>query len=306
MPDNLREMWRRYSTNSNHSAFSSVATEYWNDETVGDDQHEMAEQLSNYIGYHSRDKREYNMSEWGSMGTLMACCGSRSFSEQDLTHEDRCMVGAIREYTDQAYDRGSFATDEALLELWNTAFPTATISESDNDPRWLRLGFSSSIPSTDGAGQVGLNQLQYLAANYPTRFKRLVRQSKDLKYPFASSCFNVTRLVLAFFNLSDGDSPLQGVDRASLWQMTNFLALYRSAQNEEGESVLDELFCALVDKVHMKWVELWVGPSHKSRDPTGRGNEVRVLSAVFDANSKFWSEPRHDLNEVTEISGLKL
>mmetsp|Transcript_126804 Transcript_126804/g.406018 ORF Transcript_126804/g.406018 Transcript_126804/m.406018 type:complete len:121 (-) Transcript_126804:276-638(-) len=81
-----------------------------------------------------------------------------------------------------------------------------------------RLGFQSNTPRTDvRAGRFALDQLHYLAATYPEKLRQLVRQAEELDYPLAIGCFNLTHMVVVFFDLCNDVtvSPVAGASPAN-------------------------------------------------------------------------------------------
>merc|ERR1719322_414014 len=80
-----------------------------------------------------------------------------------------------------------------------------------------------------------------MAVMYPENLRQWVRQAEELEYFFAISCFNV--------------SPVPGAKPASREQRKHFLRLCFGSPYSAA-TVLNELFVALVERLHRIWTEM--------------------------------------------------
>eukprot|EP00929_Paragymnodinium_shiwhaense_P038371 TRINITY_DN20275_c0_g1_i1.p1 TRINITY_DN20275_c0_g1~~TRINITY_DN20275_c0_g1_i1.p1 ORF type:complete len:462 (-),score=72.23 TRINITY_DN20275_c0_g1_i1:168-1553(-) len=315
--DIARLRWRRRSSDRRHSVVSttsavsasSAATEYWVDDTVSAEQKDLAQQFNDervrQNGRSGLIDGLFPIMEWYSFGT--GCCAQRAGHGgfEEISQADRGALTGLRAHCTQAFELDSSTTEAALLEIWNAALPSSiSLPNLKKDVRWQEnLGFSSAVPNTGVCGQFALLQLQYLAQAQPLHFKKMAKQAKELRYPFARTCFNLSHLILVFFRLGDGDGPLgPWVDQATSWQQHNFLSMCRRSEAAGGGlKVLHELFCVLVDRMHCACVDAWVGSAAALCEQM-----PRLLKSAYDAHSKYWERSRIDIDDVHLLPEFRL
>lgn len=203
-----------------------------------------------------------------------------------------------KEHCSRPFDASSLETQQALVEIWNAAFPEEPIATAEDGEHWKRLGFQSSTPGTDvRAGNLALHQLHRLAASRPQLFRRLAAEAQEAGYPLACSCFNVTQLLVIFFGLTKQPavSPVSGARRAGPWQLRNFAELCGGCP-EGPAAVLDELFVALAERLHDVWRLL------RAKEGLSLMDFERALQEVYEANSRFWRCPHASLEELRALA----
>jgi len=224
-----------------------------------------------------------------SGGSPCACCFGRAKIE--LNRGDRDSLWQLRDGPcNEPFDAQSPDTDRLLVEIWNSAFPAEPIVEADTSPRWPRLGFQSSNPRTDvRTGRFALLQLHYFFRTYPEKAQQVVLQSKTTDFPLAICCFNLTHMVIVFFDLYNSQtvSPISGAAQADLWQLKNFASLC----NGQAKVVLDELLCVLIEYLNLTWKDMCVKENANLMD------FPKAMRKVYDAHAEFWSVPRRDISE---------
>lgn len=198
------------------------------------------------------------------------------------------------------YTRGPEG-DSLLCEIWNAAFPDNRLDEFARSEGWKSLGFQSSDPHTDiRAGRFALDQLHYMAVMYPESLRQWVRQAEELEYFFAISCFNVSHLIVVFFDLVDiaAVSPVPGAKPASREQRKHFLRLCFGSPYSAA-TVLNELFVALVERLHRIWTEM------REKEECNVMQHFQIaLRGVYAANCAFWSRPHQGVEELRLMASL--
>eukprot|EP00930_Biecheleria_cincta_P050466 TRINITY_DN35639_c0_g1_i1.p1 TRINITY_DN35639_c0_g1~~TRINITY_DN35639_c0_g1_i1.p1 ORF type:complete len:268 (-),score=49.46 TRINITY_DN35639_c0_g1_i1:84-887(-) len=190
------------------------------------------------------------------------------------------------------FEPQSTEVESMLREIWAAAFCGDSLGHDLRSESWMRLGFQSSDPRTDvRAGLFALEQLHYMAVMYPEKLRQLVRQAADLEYFFAISCFNLTHMLLVFFDLFDraAVSPVQGAEQASVEQLGNFSSLCSSSPYS-AVTVLNELFVALSERLHKTWKNM-----RASKDCNVMQHFHEALQSVHETHSVFWNQPHDDV-----------
>jgi len=226
----------------------------------------------------------------GPGSTCNCCLGKRD--KPELSLEEKQVLKDLREaYCNEPFDANSSQTDRFLVEIWNMAFPGELVDKADNSPRWTRLGFQSNNPRTDvRTGLFPLLQFRYFLKNYPDKAQQLVRQAETFEYPIAITSFNLTHMIVVFFDLfgSHTVSPVSGAEQANLEQLRNFSSLCKSA----GNVVLDELLCVLLQRLHLTWKHM------KAVENANLMDFPKALRSVYDAHSEFWKVPRKEISDL--------
>lgn len=240
------------------------------------------------------DRRPVRLEDHARTGKwdCMVCCLPRT--SVGLSPAERSALWQLRDdHCNVPFQADSSETDRMLCDIWNLVFPAESIREADNSKRWQRLGFQSSNPRTDvRTGCYALQQLHYFASNHTQLVQQLVQQSQDLDYPFAITCFNVTHMVVVFFDLFNMEtvSPVSGAAPASLTQLQNFASLCCKSIHG-ARTVLDELVCALMERVHLTWKDMRVSQNcNLMAFP-------EALKKTYDVNASFWNSPRQETTD---------
>lgn len=197
------------------------------------------------------------------------------------------------------FEPKSTEVERVFREIWDAAFCGQPLGEGIRSESWKRLGFQSSDPRTDvRAGRFALDQLHYLAVMYPERLQNLVSQAIELEYFFAISCFNLTQMVLLFFDLFDraAMNPVPGAGIASVKQLRNFARMCSSSPYSAA-TVLNELFVALAERLHKTWKSMRV-----SRNCNVMQHFQEALLSVHDAHSVFWTESHEDVADFCLVA----
>jgi len=200
-------------------------------------------------------------------------------------------------YCNTAFDPTCATTERRLREIWNRAFPEEPIQSAVNGERWVKLGFQAATPCTDiRAGSLGLDQLYYFASKYPERLRRFAGEAQTLGYPFACSCFNISHIIALFFDLytTPAMNPVPGARVAGHRQLDNFARLCTFSP-DSTHVVLDELFCALVERLHETWRIM------RATEDCSMMDFPRALREVYDGNAAFWQHRHSDIADLDEI-----
>lgn len=225
------------------------------------------------------------------------CCGSRG--KADISKDDRNALWTLRDdHCNMPVVRDSVETDRLLQDIWNSAFPDEPILRALPSQNWKRLGFQGTDPRTDvRSGVFPLQQLHYLAVTYPKRMETFCRQAKELDYFFAITCFNLSHMILVFFDLFNGHtvSSVAGAVPATRPQIINFARLC-SRCRDGPVTVLNELFVALVELMHNTWKDM-----RASGNCNVMQHFYQAMSTVFDAHVDFWNEPRYELADLNDL-----
>merc|ERR1719322_1053931 len=123
-----------------------------------------------------------------------------------------------------------------------------------------------------------------MAVMYPENLRQWVRQAEELEYFFAISCFNV--------------SPVPGAKPASREQRKHFLRLCFGSPYSAA-TVLNELFVALVERLHRIWTEM------REKEECNVMQHFQIaLRGIYAANCAFWSQPHQGVEELRLMASL--
>lgn len=116
-------------------------------------------------------------------------CSTSSFK---LSEEELEALNTLRSQSRIPYNRENQAHQSLLKQLWSTVFPTEDPPLDLKSEKWKEIGFQNKDPASDfrGAGVFGLEQLLYMASNYPQEFSDIASNSSS--YSFAISGLNIT------------------------------------------------------------------------------------------------------------------
>ncbi|KAM0052440.1 putative ELMO domain-containing protein [Helianthus debilis subsp. tardiflorus] len=102
---------------------------------------------------------------------------------------------------------------EALRALWKAAFPEEELRDLISE-QWKEMGWQGKDPSTDfrGGGFISLENLLYLARNFPKSFQDLLKKQEGERamweYPFAVAGVNITFMLIQMLDLEAGTITL--------------------------------------------------------------------------------------------------
>lgn len=224
----------------------------------------------------------------------IVCLGPRYVIH--LTDFERDAVWHMRRHVVNNPKPDDADLQKQVLLLWNTAFPDQKLEMFEKGQRWKKLGFQGTDPSTDvRTGSWPLEQLVALATHHPIEFRRMVQEASDPSsfYLFAISCFNVSHMLVLFFDLHTfaSVSPIGKVARASKRQLRNLARLVvRECQANDVDVsanicklVLNEVFMELLGVVHRDWMLL-----SQAGAKTSLIDFPKALRKGYDVNSSFW------------------
>lgn len=227
-----------------------------------------------------------------SVWNSVACCGARTGTA--IGARDRDALWELRDGCNVAFDT-NVSTDRLFCDIWNAAFPESSMTEVIKSDDWKRLGFQGKDPRTDvRTGRFVLDQLHYLAVVYPEKTRQLVKQAEELDYYFAITCFNLTHMLLVFFDLVNAAtvSPVKGAVEADLDQLKHFAHLCSSSQGGALEA-LNELFVVVVEKMHQTWKDMRVSQNCNVMQHFGE-----AMSSVYKDHAELWDKPRHQVADL--------
>lgn len=117
------------------------------------------------------------------------CC---TCGKNNLTEEELESLNSLRARSRVSFVKENQLHLSMLKHLWELCFPSEEVPEDCKSSNWKTLGFQGNDPSTDfrGAGLFGLQQLIFIAENYPQEFSMIRKNAVD--YSFAISALNVS------------------------------------------------------------------------------------------------------------------
>ncbi|GAB4861989.1 hypothetical protein Ancab_037243 [Ancistrocladus abbreviatus] len=188
---------------------------------------------------------------WLGRGLSCVCAQRRESDARpsfDLTSaQEECLL-RLQSRIDVAYDSSNPDHQEALRALWKAAFPTEELSGLIS-VQWKEMGWQGKDPSTDfrGGGFISLENLLFLARNFPKAFQDLLRKQEGdramWEYPFAVAGVNITFMLIQMLDL-EAVKPRTLVGATFL----KFLA--------ENESAFDHLYCIAFKLLDHQWLEM--------------------------------------------------
>lgn len=121
-----------------------------------------------------------------------SCCQRCYLSRFKLSIAELENLNILRQNARKAFDQDNERHKKLLKELWEKVFSDHEYPIDGKSDKWKELGFQGKDPSTDfrGAGIFGLEQLIYLARQYPSEFIAMKQTAKN--YSFAISALNIT------------------------------------------------------------------------------------------------------------------
>lgn len=226
---------------------------------------------------------------------------------KELTETERDALWHLRRQVVNSPKPEEIEIQKQALFIWNAAFPDKKANKFETGDQWKLLGFQGRDPATDvRTGAWPLEQLLELAKQYPEELQRMVTNANagPSEYLFAITCFNVSHMLVMFFDLNAAPSvsPLSNVPRATKQQLRNLARLIVrecEANNtpisaQVCRRVLNELFHEVMSFVHKAWMDMVAA---------GKGSMTlmdfpKALRKGFDVNSAFWENPCDNLDSL--------
>jgi hypothetical protein len=213
---------------------------------------------SGYMLAQGKSPDETWLSRFISEYLLCGCiCDPRKPHEPALTDDEEDFLEFMRSYMERPFDSSNPDHLQLFKSVWRSTFP-GTETPKDVDEKWTKLGFQSSNPRTDiRTGLHSLESLEYLSRNYTEEFRIMVIEASDSasEYPFAASCASLAFSLIIFFKLNTKTAvnPVGSASgtRTAIKQFIRLSLLDRNA--------FDEIFCALVRRVHKEWMRQTAG-----------------------------------------------
>ncbi|XP_012088318.1 ELMO domain-containing protein A isoform X1 [Jatropha curcas] len=173
---------------------------------------------------------------------------NEKFLDNPLTPFQEQRLKKLQERLQVPFDETRPDHQEALLSLWNCAFPDVTLKGMISN-QWKEMGWQGANPSTDfrGCGFISLENLLFFARTYPVSFRRLLFKQGGKRatweYPFAVAGINVSFMLIQMLDLqSEKPKNLPGI---------NFLKLLG-----EDESAFDVLYCLAFELMDAQWLAM--------------------------------------------------
>ncbi|KAK1413440.1 hypothetical protein QVD17_35213 [Tagetes erecta] len=187
------------------------------------------------------------------LGRSLSCvCVQRKAGDSrpsfDLTPAQEDCLQRLQNRLDIAYDGSIPEHQEALRALWKAAFPEEELRDLISE-QWKEMGWQGKDPSTDfrGGGFISLENLLYLASNFPKSFQDLLQKQEGERamweYPFAVAGVNITFMLIQMLDL-EAVKPRTFVGATFL----KFLS--------ENESAFDLLYCITFKLMDHKWLAM--------------------------------------------------
>ncbi|CAH0518003.1 unnamed protein product [Peronospora belbahrii] len=179
-----------------------------------------------------------------------------------------------------------------IMKLWELVFPREPFT-SNNDPKWLEIGFQRGGPASDlrSSGLLGLYCLNFFASCPSSEFHRILKRTRHgvsegnmRNYPLAIACINVASILTETLGLGDAGSHSEGCSPNAMKTYSHLIAqsvsesrhtrsieTYLSARplstydswkdiiNEPDNHVFETIFCLLFPVLDSLFVEMEAG-----------------------------------------------
>lgn len=142
---------------------------------------------------YQRMNDERNLTQNEGIVVIYESCSERCCCKRyRLTEEQVDGLNILRSRCRISYNKENLVHHELLKHLWRMSFPDFEFPIEGKSEKWKEIGFQGKDPGTDfrGAGFFGLEQLVYLASNYPQEYQAM--QVAASTYSFAISALNIT------------------------------------------------------------------------------------------------------------------
>lgn len=170
------------------------------------------------------------------------------FHDYHLTPPQEERLQRLQERLQTPFDESRPDHQAALRDLWRFAFPNVVLNGMISE-QWKDMGWQGPNPSTDfrGCGFISLENLLFLAKNYPASFQRLLFKQggnrATWEYPFAVAGINVSFMLIKMLDLfSEKPRCLPGM---------NFVRILG-----EDEAAFDVLYCVAFEMMDAQWLAM--------------------------------------------------
>ncbi|KAL9457730.1 hypothetical protein AB3S75_006724 [Citrus x aurantiifolia] len=170
------------------------------------------------------------------------------FHDYHLTPPQEERLQRLQERLQTPFDESRPDHQAALRDLWRIAFPNVVLNGLISE-QWKDMGWQGPNPSTDfrGCGFISLENLLFLAKNYPASFQRLLFKQggnrATWEYPFAVAGINVSFMLIKMLDLfSEKPRCLPGM---------NFVRILG-----EDEAAFDVLYCVAFEMMDAQWLAM--------------------------------------------------
>ncbi|XP_076898223.1 uncharacterized protein LOC143551734 [Bidens hawaiensis] len=174
--------------------------------------------------------------------------GSNKYSDFNFTSVQETIYQRLRERTNVPYDGTRIEHQNALLELWNLAYPNVKLEGLISD-QWKEMGWQGVNPSTDfrGGGFLSLENLLFFAKSFPNAFRRLLLKQPGKRatweYPFAVAGINISFMLTEMLELY--------LVKPRYQHCINFVKLLG-----EDEEAFDVLYCIAFVMMDAHWLAM--------------------------------------------------
>ncbi|CAM6113853.1 unnamed protein product [Calypogeia fissa] len=165
-----------------------------------------------------------------------------------LTPAEEARLQRLQERLSIPFDGTRPDHQEALKALWRAAFRNRELPGLVCE-EWKEMGWQGVDPSTDfrGGGFVSLENLLFLAENFPRSFERLLHKQEGKRatweYPFAVAGLNITFMLIQMLDLrSASPTSTAGV---------TFIKILA-----EDEMAFDMLYCVAFEMMDAQWLAM--------------------------------------------------
>ena len=144
------------------------------------------------MSYHRMDD-ERNLTKHEGVVIVYESCSERCcYKRYRISESQLDALNVLRSRCRIPFNKENLVHSELLKQLWRISFPENDFPIDGKSEKWKELGYQGKDPSTDfrGAGFFGLEQLVYLACNYPQEYNAMKEAAKS--YSFAISALNIT------------------------------------------------------------------------------------------------------------------
>jgi ELMO domain-containing protein len=141
---------------------------------------------------YQRMNDEKHLKSTEGISILYDSCFERCCKKYKITEDQLEALNVLRARARIPFNKENSVHNELLKGLWRMSFPEVEYPSEGKSDKWKEIGFQGRDPATDfrGAGLLGLEQLVYLASNYPQEYKEMSEKAKN--YSFAISALNIT------------------------------------------------------------------------------------------------------------------
>ncbi|XP_071694833.1 uncharacterized protein [Rutidosis leptorrhynchoides] len=172
--------------------------------------------------------------------------GSSKSVDFKFTATQEVRYRKLQDRANVPYDETCVDHQNALLELWNLAYPNIMLDGLISE-QWKEMGWQGSNPSTDfrGGGFLSLENLVYFVKTFPSAFHRLLLKQRGKRatweYPFAIAGVNISFMLTQMLELYRVKPKCQ--------HCVNFVKIL-----EDDEEAFDVLYCIAFIMMDAQWL----------------------------------------------------